>query len=78
MAHRVLVLGGTMESRELAVRLAARTNIDVMLSLAGRTRQPIGYPVPLRIGGFGGKAGIDAFTELRWITVQTTARHYPF
>ena len=29
-------------------------------------------------GRFGGKAGIDAFTELRWITVQTTARHYPF
>jgi benzaldehyde dehydrogenase (NAD) len=29
-------------------------------------------------GRFGGKAGIDAFTELRWITVQTSPRHYPF
>ncbi len=29
-------------------------------------------------GRFGGKAGIEAFTELRWITVQTTERHYPF
>ncbi len=29
-------------------------------------------------GRFGGKAGIDAFTELRWITVQTQPRHYPF
>ncbi len=29
-------------------------------------------------GRFGGKAGIDAFTELRWITVQTRPRHYPF
>jgi benzaldehyde dehydrogenase (NAD) len=29
-------------------------------------------------GRFGGKAGIDAFTELRWITVQTAPRHYPF
>ena len=29
-------------------------------------------------GHFGGKAGIDAFTELRWITVQTAPRHYPF
>lgn len=27
---------------------------------------------------FGGKAGVDAFTELRWITVETTPRHYPF
>jgi benzaldehyde dehydrogenase (NAD) len=29
-------------------------------------------------GRFGGRPGIEAFTELRWITVQTTARHYPF
>lgn len=29
-------------------------------------------------GRFGGKAGIDAFTELRWVTVQTAPRHYPF
>jgi benzaldehyde dehydrogenase (NAD) len=29
-------------------------------------------------GRFGGRAGIEAFTELRWITVQTTDRHYPF
>ncbi len=29
-------------------------------------------------GRFGGKAGIDAFTELRWMTVQTTPRQYPF
>ncbi len=29
-------------------------------------------------GRFGGKAAIDAFTELRWITVQLTPRHYPF
>ena len=29
-------------------------------------------------GRFGGRAGIDSFTEIRWITVQTTDRHYPF
>ena len=29
-------------------------------------------------GRFGGRAGIDAFTELRWITLQTAPRHYPF
>ena len=28
-------------------------------------------------GRFGGKAGIDQFTELRWITVDTEPRHYP-
>ncbi len=28
-------------------------------------------------GRFGGKAGIDSFTELRWITFQTQPGHYP-
>ncbi len=28
-------------------------------------------------GRFGGKAGIDSFTELRWITVETLPGHYP-
>jgi acyl-CoA reductase-like NAD-dependent aldehyde dehydrogenase len=28
-------------------------------------------------GRFGGKAGIESFTELRWITIETEAGHYP-
>jgi acyl-CoA reductase-like NAD-dependent aldehyde dehydrogenase len=28
-------------------------------------------------GRFGGKAGIDAFTELRWITLETQSGHFP-
>jgi acyl-CoA reductase-like NAD-dependent aldehyde dehydrogenase len=28
-------------------------------------------------GRFGGKAGIDAFTELRWITIAGEPGHYP-
>ena len=28
--------------------------------------------------GVDGKAAVDEFTELRWITVQTTPRQYPF
>jgi len=28
-------------------------------------------------GRFGGKAGIEAFTELRWITMETERGHYP-
>ena len=28
-------------------------------------------------GRFGGKAAIDEFTELRWITIQNVPRHYP-
>jgi benzaldehyde dehydrogenase (NAD) len=29
-------------------------------------------------GRFGGRAGVEAFSELRWISMQTTDRHYPF
>ena len=29
-------------------------------------------------GRFGGKAGVAEFTDLRWVTLQTTPRHYPF
>jgi benzaldehyde dehydrogenase (NAD) len=41
-------------------------------------QMPFGGAKGSGYGRFGGKAGIDAFTELRWMTVQTTPRHYPF
>jgi benzaldehyde dehydrogenase (NAD) len=41
-------------------------------------QMPFGGVKSSGYGRFGGKAGVDAFTELRWITVQTTPRHYPF
>ena len=30
------------------------------------------------LGRHGGRAAIEAFTELRWVSVQTERRHYPF
>ncbi|MGH6638327.1 MAG: aldehyde dehydrogenase [Polaromonas sp.] len=41
-------------------------------------QMPFGGVKGSGVGRFGGKAGVDAFTELRWITLQTTPRHYPF
>lgn len=41
-------------------------------------QMPFGGVKESGYGHFGGRAGIDAFTDLRWITVQTTERHYPF
>jgi len=41
-------------------------------------QMPFGGTKASGYGRFGGKAGIDAFTELRWVSFQTTPRHYPF
>lgn len=41
-------------------------------------QMPFGGVKASGYGRFGGKAGIDAFTELRWITIQTGPRPYPF
>ncbi len=40
-------------------------------------QMPFGGTGASGYGRFGGKAGIDAFTELRWITVETLPGHYP-
>jgi benzaldehyde dehydrogenase (NAD) len=41
-------------------------------------QMPFGGVKGSGMGRFGGKAGIAEFTDLRWITVQTSPRHYPF
>ncbi len=40
-------------------------------------QMPFGGVKGSAFGRFGGKAGVAEFTELRWITLQTTPRHYP-
>ena len=40
-------------------------------------QMPFGGVKASGYGRFGGRAGIDAFTELRWITVETLPGHFP-
>ncbi|WP_394443081.1 aldehyde dehydrogenase (plasmid) [Sphingobium naphthae] len=40
-------------------------------------QMPFGGVKASGYGKFGGKAGIDSFTELRWITMETQPGHYP-
>jgi vanillin dehydrogenase len=40
-------------------------------------QMPFGGVKASGFGRFGGKAAIEEFTELRWITVQQGSRHYP-
>ena len=41
-------------------------------------QMPFGGVKDSGYGRFGGKAAISEFTELRWITIQSGHRHYPF
>lgn len=41
-------------------------------------QMPFGGVKDSGYGKFGGRAGIDSFTDLRWLTIQTEGRHYPF
>lgn len=72
---KILILGGTAEARHLAERLAKRTDLDVMLSLAGRTASPVPHPVPLRVGGFGGADGLADYLAAEHVDALIDATH---
>lgn len=76
-ALRLLILGGTTEASVLARALAARIDVDPLLSLAGRTDAPATPPIPHRIGGFGGADGLAAFLREQAIDAVVDATH-PF
>lgn len=76
---RILLLGGTAEASLLAARLGReQPGVHLVLSLAGRTREPL---VPafgeMRIGGFGGATGLAAYLAAERITHLVDATH-PF
>jgi precorrin-6A/cobalt-precorrin-6A reductase len=72
---RILILGGTTQARELAERLAKRTDLEVIVSLAGRTKSPAPQPVPVRTGGFGGVAGLAEYLAKERVDALIDATH---
>ena len=72
---RVLVLGGTSEARALAARLHPQA--DIVSSLAGRVPDPALPVGPVRIGGFGGAAGLARWMADNDIGAVVDATH-PF
>ena len=74
---RVLILAGTAEAAALAGACAARRDIELICSLAGRTRDPAPLPGELRVGGFGGVEGLVEFLGTRAIDRVIDATH-PF
>ncbi|WP_136656470.1 cobalt-precorrin-6A reductase [Nitratireductor sp. XY-223] len=73
----VLILGGTREAAALAARLTELGVSRVVTSLAGRTAAPERPSGELRIGGFGGVAGLADFLDREGFDLLVDATH-PF
>ncbi len=76
MRKNLLVLGGTTEARGLCAALAD-AGIAGIVSLAGRVARPAPLGLPLRVGGFGGVAGLVHYLRAQRITHVIDATH-PF
>jgi precorrin-6A/cobalt-precorrin-6A reductase len=74
---RVLILGGTGEARALAAELARTPGLDVVSSLAGRVSDPALPVGAVRVGGFGGVAGLAAYLSAERVDAIVDATH-PF
>ncbi len=76
MKH-VLILGGTTEGRRLAAELAADPTVRVTSSLAGRVAEPRLPAGEVRVGGFGGAAGLADWLRSQHVHTLIDATH-PF
>lgn len=74
---RVLILGGTGDASELAAKISLFPGVQVITSLAGRTHQPSVLTGSVRIGGFGGQAGLIQYLQAQQIDLLIDATH-PF
>ena len=73
----LLILGGTGEALDLAARLVAEGRFRVITSLAGRTANPKRPRGEVRIGGFGGAAGLADYLRAEEVSLLVDATH-PF
>ncbi|HUW25938.1 MAG TPA: aldehyde dehydrogenase [Gallionella sp.] len=76
-------LSASVFSRDIARALGIAKRIESGIchinssTVADEAQMPFGGVKSSGYGRFGGKAAIDEFTDLRWITIQTAHRHYP-
>jgi precorrin-6A/cobalt-precorrin-6A reductase len=73
---RILLLGGTTEAN-LVAQAIAKAGLVGVYSYAGRTEAPMGQPIHMRVGGFGGVEGLRAYLAAEKITHVIDATH-PF
>lgn len=76
-------LSAAVFSRDIARAMAVARRIESGIchinssTVHDEAQMPFGGVKGSGYGRFGGKAALDEFTELRWMTIQTTPRHYP-
>jgi len=76
-------LSSAVFSRDIGRAMAVAQRIESGIchingpTVHDEAQMPFGGVKGSGYGRFGGKAAIAEFTDLRWITVQTTPRHYP-
>ena len=77
--RRLLILGGTPEAARLARGAIERfgPGLEVISSLAGRTKNPAPIPGRMRSGGFGGPEGLADYLERDAVAFVIDATH-PF
>jgi precorrin-6A/cobalt-precorrin-6A reductase len=74
---RLLILGGTGDAVKLANLAIYLPGLAVITSLAGRTRAPKALVGDVRVGGFGGEAGLIEYLQVEKIDLLIDATH-PF
>lgn len=77
MTKTLLILGGTTEGYKLAEAATSLPNLRVVSSLAGRVGSPRLPAGEVRIGGFGGIAGLAEYLRQEKIDAVIDATH-PF
>ena len=74
---RVLILGGTGDAAQLVAHASALPGLEVITSFAGRVRQPVTPAGRVRMGGFGGTAGLIHYIREHQVDLLIDATH-PF
>jgi precorrin-6A/cobalt-precorrin-6A reductase len=77
MMKRLLILGGTGDAARLAAEAVKLPQLEVISTLAGRTTSPAPVASTVRVGGFGGKAGLVEYLREMNIDFLIDATH-PF
>ncbi len=77
-------LSSAVFSRDIQRALKVAERLDTGIchingpTLADEAQMPFGGVKGSGYGRFGGKAAINEFTTLRWVTVEDAGQHYPF